>query len=207
LKELEKALPSVASINGMAVKDFIKDLTDENRIHVEKIGSANWYWCWADEDGKQKREMVDQLEQARILWKDVAHLLIVLRKEASKIESSNAELQQQIQVLREKQSVAASDPTHQALFQQLGTLEEEVKALRKEKDGLENAVSGGVEEMTTDIAQWKIEIGQWTDNIYSIESYLADLAGGDKETMEAMRRECYGKLYIEGEALPELDIS
>lgn len=62
LKELEKALPSVASINGMAVKDFIKELTDENRIHVEKIGSGNWYWCWENEDGKQKMEAADQLE-------------------------------------------------------------------------------------------------------------------------------------------------
>jgi Mnd1 HTH domain len=62
LKELEKALPSVASINGMAVKDFIKELTDEDRIHVEKIGSGNWYWCWADEDGKRKRDMADKLE-------------------------------------------------------------------------------------------------------------------------------------------------
>jgi Mnd1 HTH domain len=46
----------------MAVKDFIKDLTDENRIHVEKIGSGNWYWCWAGEEGKQKRDVMNQLE-------------------------------------------------------------------------------------------------------------------------------------------------
>jgi Mnd1 HTH domain len=62
LKELEEALPSVASINGKAFKDFIKELTDENRVHVEKIGSASWYWCWADEDGKRKKEMIDQME-------------------------------------------------------------------------------------------------------------------------------------------------
>jgi hypothetical protein len=34
--------------------------------------------------------------------------------------------------------------THQALLQQLGTLEEEVKALRKEKDGLDIAVAGSI---------------------------------------------------------------
>ncbi len=62
LKELEKSLPSIASINGMAVKDFIKNLTDEDRIHVEKIGSGNWYWCWGDETGKKKTEIVSQLE-------------------------------------------------------------------------------------------------------------------------------------------------
>ncbi len=129
------------------------------------------------------------------------------RTEISKIESGNGDLQQQIQLLREKQSVAASDLTHQALFQQVGALEEEVKTVRKEKDGLDNAVSGGVEDMRADIAKWKTEIAQWTDNTYSIETYLSDLAGGDKETMEAIRRECYGVLFVEGEGLPEIDDS
>jgi len=131
----------------------------------------------------------------------------VCRTEISKIESGNGDLQQQIQLLREKQSVAASDLTHQALFQQVGALEEEVKTVRKEKDGLDNAVSGGVEDMRADIAKWKTEIAQWTDNTYSIETYLSDLAGGDKETMEAIRRECYGVLFVEGEGLPEIDDS
>ena len=79
--------------------------------------------------------------------------------------------------------------------------------MRKEKDGLDNAVSGGVEDMRADIAKWKTEIAQWTDNTYSIETYLSDLAGGDKETMEAIRRECYGVLFVEGEGLPEIDDS
>ena len=86
-------------------------------------------------------------------------------------------------------------------------LEEEVKALRREKDGLEVAVSSGIEEMRAEIANWKTEVGRWTDNIYSIESYLANLAGGDKETMEALRRECYGPLYVEGEGLAEVDVT
>jgi predicted nucleic acid-binding Zn-ribbon protein len=125
----------------------------------------------------------------------------------SKIESSNADLQQQVQALQQQQSIAASDLTHQTLFQQLGALEEEVRALRKEKDGLENAVAGGIDDMKADIRKWKTETEQWTDNIYSIESYLADLAGGDRETMEAIRRECYGEVYVEGEGLPEIDTS
>lgn len=76
--------------------------------------------------------------------------------------------------------------------------------MRKEKQELENAVAGGVEDMKADIAKWKIETEQWTDNIYSIESYLTDLAGGDRETMEAIRMECYGTLYVEGEGLPDI---
>jgi hypothetical protein len=41
LKELDKTLPAVASINGMQVKEHIQELVDENTIWSEKIGSGN----------------------------------------------------------------------------------------------------------------------------------------------------------------------
>lgn len=28
----------------MKVNDFLKELRDENKVRVEKIGSVNWYW-------------------------------------------------------------------------------------------------------------------------------------------------------------------
>jgi hypothetical protein len=134
-------------------------------------------------------------------------LLNPIRTERLKIESSNAELQQRVQSLQEKQSVATSDLTHQAPFQQLGTVEAEIKALRKEQDGLENAdaLAGGVDGMVADVAKWKTESQKWTD-IYCMESHLSEWAGGDKETMERIRRECYGTLYVEGEGLLGIDV-
>ncbi len=62
LKDLESELPKVASINKMLVKDVIKELTDENKVRVEKIGSGNWYWCWAGEEAQEKKNVVAQLE-------------------------------------------------------------------------------------------------------------------------------------------------
>ncbi|KAI5290254.1 hypothetical protein KEM55_008633, partial [Ascosphaera atra] len=62
LKDLEKTLPSVASINAMQVKDYIQALHDENKIHVEKIGSGNWYWAWANEEKTQLVKIKDGLE-------------------------------------------------------------------------------------------------------------------------------------------------
>ena len=43
LKDLEAPLAKAASIGKMQVKDFLKELTDENKVRVEKIGSVNWY--------------------------------------------------------------------------------------------------------------------------------------------------------------------
>ena len=46
----------------MQIKDLITELTDENKVKVEKIGSGNWYWCWAGEEARDKKNMVAQLE-------------------------------------------------------------------------------------------------------------------------------------------------
>jgi hypothetical protein len=58
LKDLEALLAKAASINKMQVKDFLKELTDENEARAEKIGSVNWYWCWAGEEGRRREDVV-----------------------------------------------------------------------------------------------------------------------------------------------------
>jgi hypothetical protein len=54
IKDLEKALPQVGSINGMQVKDYLQSLSDDSKIRVEKIGSGNWYWSFPSDDKKAK---------------------------------------------------------------------------------------------------------------------------------------------------------
>ena len=63
LKDLEKDVPKACSgLNSMAVKDLIKELTDENKVRVEKIGSGNWYWCWAGEEARERKNQIALLE-------------------------------------------------------------------------------------------------------------------------------------------------
>ena len=114
-------------------------------------------------------------------------------------------MQEQVDKLKEQQAETLEDPTHQALVQELVPLELEVKALAKERDEWENAVAGGVEGMREDNVTMKKQAADMTDNIYILEDYLSKLAGGDSETMDAIRRECYGKLYVEGEGLAEIE--
>jgi hypothetical protein len=54
IKDLEKLLPAVASINSMQVKDFLQALSDDSLIRVEKIGSGNWYWSFPSDTKKAK---------------------------------------------------------------------------------------------------------------------------------------------------------
>jgi hypothetical protein len=107
--------------------------------------------------------------------------------------------------LKDEQSAAQTDSAHQQLLQQLGPLEDEVRALIKEKDEWENAVARGVEVMQADAATMKTETSILTDNIYILEGYLLRLVGGDRDALEGIRRELYSNLYVEGEGLAEIE--
>jgi hypothetical protein len=63
IKDLEKAIPSVASINGMQVKDYLQALSDDNKIRVEKIGSGNWYWSFPSDEKKAKEVMLERAQE------------------------------------------------------------------------------------------------------------------------------------------------
>ena len=186
----------------MAIKDLIKDLTDENRVKVEKIGSGNWYWCWAGEEANEKKKMVAQLEYVRSNSTSYCCLHLI-RLEKSKLDANNAKMGEQIANLKEEQSVAFNDREHQHLLEQLAPLEEDVKNLASEVEQHQNALSGGMEDMRVRTQQVKIAFSQATDSIYILESYLMSLAGGDRNAMEAIREECYGSLYVQGEELEE----
>lgn len=95
-----------------------------------------------------------------------------------------------------------------------GRLEEERKLVKEERDSLRRELEGvmgcgnGIgdtgrngETLRGEIARLKEEARLWTENVWVVEGYLARLAGGDREVVEAVRRECYGEMYGEGEGL------
>ncbi|OJD22754.1 hypothetical protein ACJ73_05897 [Blastomyces percursus] len=190
LKDLEKCLPSVASINGMQVKDYIQALTDDGKLHVEKIGSGNWYWAWAGEELKEKEK--------------VKHGLV---KELEKLERVVAELEEKKKVALSEIGGCEGDEDRERgeLMSRKVDREAEVASLRVEEERyLNGAAGGGVEMKEADIKRWKEEAEMWTDNIYVLEQYVGKLAGGDREIIESVKRECYGPEYVEGEGLREL---
>lgn len=117
LKELEKALPSVASINGMQAKDYLQDLANDNKIHIEKIGSGNWYWSFASEESK-----IRETELAK------------LRAELESAQAHVVELETKVQAAREERAEGEDGEREELVKRQEGLLEE-VSALRKEVEG------------------------------------------------------------------------
>lgn len=101
-------------------------------------------------------------------------------------------------VLKDEQSAVETDITYQQLLQG-------VKALVREKDEWENTIADGVKAIQADAEALKAETRVLTDNLHILEGYLLKLIGGDRVTLEAIRREFYGSLYVEGEGLAEIE--
>lgn len=203
IKDLEKMLPSVASINGMQVKDYVQALMDDGKLHVEKIGSGNWYWVWAGEEKKARERIKDTLT------KDLEKVQSETKAWESKIRDLKEERRAEVEAQgMQGQSAADEEVERTELVKSKEQMEKEIMELEDEVNGfIEGQGGGSVEMKEADIKRWKEEAEMWTDNIYILEEYVRKLAGGDRGTVDAVKRECYGDEYVEGEGLRELEFS
>ncbi|KAJ5694492.1 hypothetical protein N7536_004904 [Penicillium majusculum] len=192
LKDLEKTLPSVASINGIQVKEYIQALTDEGQLRVEKIGSGNWYWCFSsDEKRAQERQLgrvTMEVEKARKSYTDAeAALAAETMRRAEETDEED-----------ERDSLMAKKA-------QLQMEIDRVRSTEAQLSGPLNSLSSkGVKQVQEELAGFRQQALQLTDNIYILEEYLCKLASGDRQIVESVLRECYGDEYVDEEGLCEL---
>lgn len=183
------------------MKDYVQALMDDNKLHVEKIGSGNWYWVWAGEEKKARERTKDTLT------KDLEKVQSETQAWGSKIHKLKEERRVEIEAQgMQGQSAADEEAERTELVDRKEQLEKEIMKLEDELKGFVEGQGGGtVERKEADIKRWKEETEMWTDDIYILEEYVRKLAGGDRETVDALKRECYGNEYVEGEGLRELE--
>lgn len=191
LKELEKLLPSVASINQMQVKDYLQSLQDEYLIRVEKIGSGNWYWCFSS-DAKKTKENV----------------LNMLKTEETKLQASITALEGQLEeelAKREddEEMLEGTGMDRKALLETHETLLKELAGIDKELACYTDNDPAEVLRKVDETKSLKSSAMIWTDNIESLESYLAGMFGDRTMVADMMKRAC-GDEYVEGEGLKDL---
>ncbi|KAI9778061.1 MAG: hypothetical protein M1835_005075 [Candelina submexicana] len=180
IKDLEKALPSIASINGMQVKDYLQALTDEGKIRVEKIGSGNWYWSFLSEEKKAKEDVLQKL-----------------REERDRAVASVQELQARI----EEEGKAREDEGYDRvqMMKSLATLQREVECRKKELEGFSGNDPLEVVGKREETAGLRGMADRWTDNILVLEQYLLQVTGGDKVVLDQYRELHYGSELVDGE--------
>lgn len=169
----------------MQVKDYLQALSDEGKIRVEKIGSGNWYWSFLSEE-KTGRE----------------NTLGRLKEELAKVEGSLGELEEKVREASEKRG--EDDEDRGELVSAKLELAEEVGVLRKELEGYKDGDPGEVERRQEEVKALQARAEMWTDNIGVLENYILGLMGGDRASLNGMKRELYGDEYVEGEGLKEM---
>lgn len=185
LKELEKALPSVASINSMQVKEYLQALTDEGKVRVEKIGSGNWYWSFLSEE---KRGRLNTLRK--------------LKDEKEKLDSAMVELRARVNEATNRREEDGNG--REELITMQAQLTEQVLRLNEELNQYKDSDPDEVVRKKREIEQHKEKAYRWTENLELLEGWLMKVVGGDTERVEGIKRMFYGDQYIEGEGLKEL---
>lgn len=186
LKDLEKQLPSVGSISGMAVKDYLQGLSDENMIRTEKIGSGNWYWCFLSDEKIRKEEALSKAE-----------------KERDKAQATVEELQQKVDdasaAREEDEDEMPMEPgmDRGSLTTKHALLEKELEVLRIELAGYSENDPEEVERRRARIVAEKSKVDIITDQICSMESWYKKQAGGDKVQFLMMKKNWYGDEFDE----------
>jgi hypothetical protein len=186
IKDLEKALPSVGSINGMQVKEYVQAMLDENEIRVEKIGSGNWYWSFPSEDKLRKEEALDRAQTDRD--KSVA-ALAELRQKLDEAEAARKE--------DEGMLMGGDGMSRKDLMERNDLLTEQAEVLKKELASYSGNDPLEVERRKRLVETMKNEAEKHTDHIQSMEGWIRSNAGVDRETIINMKRSWYGDQFDE----------
>lgn len=193
LKELEKFLPSIGSINQMQIKEYIQALQDENLIRVEKIGSGNWYWCFTS-DGKKAKE----------------NTLSGLKTEEEKLVEAIIEAERAVEEetkLREDEDdgemMEGGGVDRKALLEVYEGLLREQKALGGELALYSESDPAEVLRTVEKTKRLRESVIRWTDNIEALESLIMREIGDRAQVAGVMTQAC-GDEYVAGEGLKEL---
>jgi hypothetical protein len=191
IKELEKILPSVGSINGMQVKDYLQALQDENQIRVEKIGSGNWYWSFKSDVKKIKEAILNSLKL------DESKLVASLGDTQKQIEEETAKREEDDGMLE------GGGVDRKGLGEAQEQLLKEMDVLDKELSVYSENSPAEVLRKVEEMQRLKDSAIKWTDNIESLEAFVVRLTGDRAQAAIFMQAAC-GDEYVAGEGLKEL---
>ncbi|UPX18134.1 uncharacterized protein EKO05_0008447 [Ascochyta rabiei] len=201
IKDLEKLIPSVASINGMAVKDYLQALQDDGLIRTEKIGSGNWYWSFPSEAKKAK---VDALAKAQSEFDKISATAADLQ---AKVDLAGAARAEDEEVLAETGPSRASSLAggtdspggdRRTLVAKHEDLTKQVEKLRTELAAYSDYDPVELDKKIDDTQRLRAAADRFTEHIYCMEGWLKERVL-DRESQTRALKELYGDEWDEDE--------
>lgn len=184
IKDLEKELPKAASISSMQVKDFLQALSDDNKIHVEKIGSGNWYWAFAGEEKRNRENLLAGAEEER----DKAQKLV--DELQAKVDAAGA-------AREEEDEMFGAGMNRKTLTDRHARLTEDLKPLRDELACYSDNDPVEIGRKCQEAKSLRQSTEEWSDQIMCMEDWLKNALGGNKEALLNMKRDLYGDHFDE----------
>ncbi|KAM3414722.1 hypothetical protein BST61_g9879 [Cercospora zeina] len=166
IKELEKQLPSVGSINGMQVKDYVQTLQDDNKISCEKIGSGNWYWAFQSQRAKNTE---DKLVAARAEYEKIAANVEDFKR---KLDARAAEIQEEMDIAAAATDEGGKVASKEELQSRSGQLEKEVGGMQTELETFSDEDPTALQKMQEEVCGDYAMAEMFTEDIYSMESWF-----------------------------------
>ncbi|CAB3234322.1 unnamed protein product [Arctia plantaginis] len=164
LKELEKIAPKEKAITMQSVKEVVQSLVDDHLVDSEKIGTSIYFWSFPSKaKNAQKRKFLDlqtELEECAKKLKKT--------EDSIAVESANrVECEERTQLL--------------LMFHDLEKKEERLK---KEMQKYRDSDPEYISQLKTECRDLKMAINRWTENIFTLKSYIKNTFHMDNATIE-----------------------
>ena len=161
LKDMEKAAAKKGVV-FQAVKDVVQSLVDDSLVHVDKIGTSNWFWSFpgaADSALRARLEGLDA-EKAKV---DAECEAMDARLAAAEAERPQTEELQMAEVL-------------------LSSAREANAALLKEQESFATGDAAIEEAMREGTPVAREAANRWTDNVFMLKSWVEKKTSSREDT-------------------------
>ena len=161
LKDMEKAAAK-RGVVFQAVKEVVQSLVDDSLVHMDKVGTSNWFWSFpgaADAAVRARLEAVErEAEQVDAEARDIA----------ARVERAEAECPETEERIAARAALERAEATHASL-----TAEE-----AKFASG-DDAMMAAMREGTP---MAKEAANRWTDNVFMLKSWVEKKTSSRAET-------------------------
>lgn len=177
LKELEKLCQKEKGITSMSVKEILQSLVDDGIVDTDKIGTSVYFWAFpskASQNRKRKlEEIMNQLEDSEKKRK-------VVEEGIKKAKVGREETENRTQLLKD-----------------LGLKLLEKKRLLTELDSYKECDPEVMEQMKKESLIAVEAANRWTDNVFSVKSWIKNKFSFDESTIDKQFGIPEGFDYIE----------
>ncbi|KAL5015739.1 hypothetical protein ScPMuIL_005328 [Solemya velum] len=164
LKELERQCQKEKGITSMSVKEILTSLVDDGLVDTDKIGTSVYFWAFPSKASQNRKRKLDELTNRLT---DLENKKRALTETVPKARMGKEDSEERLGVLAALQAKKEEEARFLAEIERYRKCDPEVlKAARHEAEVFKEAAN------------------RWTDNIFSIKSWIKQKFAFDDQTID-----------------------